>query len=317
MATSQSAADGVATGTGANTIATTTTAAAAAAEIPSLGKRKEPPLLQKPPTTFLPPTNAVVDEAFKRLFGYSWGTTFDLPSNSNSNSPALSSVERQMVQIFGPGRAARILNLPWKGVAPVSIGVRKTHINDNYNPAAMVTTKIVATDAAYSTTPAVSSSTAAATSQTDSSTRSSKKMRLEEKDYKNIALPNHMVSSSSTTSANTPGTRTAGLSSQAVATTKNNDATVATVATTSNLDSVLSQIAGKKSMNTVEKSSNDWEGFKETDKTLQDDLERNAQSKNAYLVKQDFLNRVDHRKFELEKEGRDRERSQRAADGSK
>ena len=45
---------------------------------------------------------------------------------------------------------------------------------------------------------------------------------------------------------------------------------------------------------------------------LQDELEKKAQGKDAFLVKQDFMNRVDHRKFELEKEERDRERAKRA-----
>lgn len=88
----------------------------------------------------------------------------------------------------------------------------------------------------------------------------------------------------------------------------------------SNLDHVLKQLAGPKKLNTVEKTSGDWEGFKATDKTLQDELERTAQSKDAYLVKQDFLNRVDQRRFELEREERDQERARRqlaAASGSK
>ena len=65
-------------------------------------------------------------------------------------------------------------------------------------------------------------------------------------------------------------------------------------------------------MSTVQKTSNDWESFKESDKQLQDELEKNAQGKDAFLVKQDFLNRVDQRKFELEKDERDRERAKRA-----
>lgn len=126
--------------------------------------------------------------------------------------------------------------------------------------------------------------------------------------YKEIALPNHMVSAAAAdTAATTTAARAPGTGSATATTTSG--ATAA--ATSSNLDNVLSQIAGKKELNTVEKTSNDWEGFKESDKTLQDDLERTAQSKNAYLVKQDFLNRVDQRKFELEKEERDRERSRR------
>lgn len=300
MTTSQSATDG----------------AVAAAAIPLLGKRKEPPQQLPPPPTSLTssssssPTNAVVDAAFKRLFGYSWGTTFDILTTSttkdiigNGSVSGPSSVERQMIQIFGPTRTARILNLPWDVVAPVSTGSDTSYMDDYYNPAAMLTTKIVSTNAAVSMP---SSLSAAAALQSDSSIRRSKKMRLEELDYKNIALPSHMVSSSSSPSATTNTSQSAARAT-----------TTTSTSTTSNLDSVLSQIAGKKQINTVEKSSNDWEGFKESDKTLQDELERNAQSKNAYLVKQDFLNRVDHRKFELEKEERDRSRSRRGAEGSK
>lgn len=202
-----------------------------------------------------------------------------------------------MIEIFGPARTARILNLPWEIVAPASAASSSSSSND-YNPAAMLTTKIVATETSTSTT-LVSSSAATALQ------RGSKKRRLEEIDYKSIALPKHMVASApSTDSTNTQKK----VAPAAAASTKK-----ATPAT-SKLDSVLSQIAGKKQLNTVEKTSNDWEGLKETDKTLKDELERNAQSKNAYLVKQDFLNRVDQRKFELEKEERDRERSRRAAE---
>jgi hypothetical protein len=282
------------------------TTATAKAAVPLLGKRKDPPL-PPPQTSSQSPTNIAVDAAFKRLFGYSWGTTFDLSTkNSAVSEPSLA--EREMVEIFGASRTARILNLPWDVVGPKPTA----SMDEYYNPAAMLTTKIVATDATIST-PAVSSSAAAMALQTDSTTtRRRKKMRLE--DYKSIALPSHMVASSSTsTTHNAQGARALGSSSTA-ATTATTIQNRTTAPTTSNLDSVLSKIAGKKQLNTVEKSSNDWEGFKETDKTLQDELERNAQSKNAYLVKQDFLNRIDHRKFELEKEERDRERSRRAAE---
>ena len=71
-------------------------------------------------------------------------------------------------------------------------------------------------------------------------------------------------------------------------------------------------MAGPTKISTVRKTNDDWEQFKESDKQLQDELEKKAQGKDAFLVKQDFLNRVDHRKFELEKEERDRERAKRA-----
>eukprot|EP00533_Pseudo-nitzschia_delicatissima_P004638 CAMPEP_0116099246 /NCGR_PEP_ID=MMETSP0327-20121206/11661_1 /TAXON_ID=44447 /ORGANISM="Pseudo-nitzschia delicatissima, Strain B596" /LENGTH=255 /DNA_ID=CAMNT_0003591101 /DNA_START=89 /DNA_END=852 /DNA_ORIENTATION=+ len=249
---------------------------------PLLGKRKEPPLPSSTPSSSTT-KNIVVDEAFKRLFGYSWGTNFN-----NSSKPSLK--EREMIEIFGPTRTARILNLPWEIVAPAS-AVGSGSSSNYYNPAAMLTTKIVGTESTTSST-LVSSSAATALQ------RGSKKRRLEEIDYKSIALPKHMVSSSAPSTDST-NTQEQVVSAAASTTTK----TKATPAT-SKLDSVLSQIAGKKQLNTVEKTSNDWEGLKETDKTLKDELERNAQSKNAYLVKQDFLNRVDQRKFELEKEER-------------
>ena len=209
-----------------------------------------------------------------------------------------------MVQIFGPDRTARILNnLPWDVANPLEVLVK-----DSYNPAAMLTTKITATAPACFSMPvsSSSSSSAAFTSQINSTIPANKKICFEEIDYKKISLPAHMVSSTQVTEAPAPNAL------ESVTKTSTNNTKTDT--NTSNLDSVLNQIAGKKKINTVEKSSNDWEGFKETDKTLQDELERQAQGKNAYLVKQDFLNRVDQRTFELEKEGRDRERSRRAAE---
>lgn len=262
---------------------------------PVLGKRKDAPLPSPAPSSSLP-KNPIVDAAFQRLFGYSWGTTFDLPTRNNSEESKPSSKEEEMIEIFGPTRTARILNLPWNVVAP---GPNVPSKEEYYNPAAILTTKIVASETA-SSTPVVATAL-----QTDSMARGAKKRRLEAIDYKSIALPKHMVSSGP---SQPKGTEVTTVAAAPVIKQKKS------APTTSKLDSVLSQIAGKKQLNTVEKTSNDWEGFKEQDKTLQDELERNAQSKNAYLVKQDFLNRVDHRKFELEKEERDRERSRRAAE---
>lgn len=84
---------------------------------------------------------------------------------------------------------------------------------------------------------------------------------------------------------------------------------------TSKIDNILKQLAGSSKASTVKKTSEDWENFKESDKQLQDELEKKAQGKDAYLVKQDFLVRVDNRKFEIEKEERDRERARKMANG--
>jgi hypothetical protein len=214
-----------------------------------------------------------------------------------------------MVQIFGPLRTARILNQKWNVAAPPSSSLSSY---GNYKDSIIASSCNTTQRSVYSSSTTSSSNANCEKDSSTSITRKNKKMRLEEKDYKNIELPKRMILSSVAPSQPKSATQSAQTTSSTTTTNNNNSS----ASTSSNLDNVLKQIAGKKQMNTVEKTSNDWEGFKETDKTLQDDLERTAQSKNAYLVKQDFLNRVDQRKFELEKVERDRERSRRAASSS-
>jgi len=302
------------------------------------GKRKEP----LPPSPITTKSNklaillssssssskTLVDAAFERMFGYSWGTTFDLASTNDSNedndngNSSSSSIQQQMIQIFGPLRTARILNQRWDVIAPLisssSSSSREDYKKDSVSLTTRLTTKTVATPTCTPISVYSSSIVNDPCKNYSSITRENKKIRLEEKDYKNIELPKHMMScvvpppsAIETTTANTVAAKSVQPTSMSMSMTTNNNNN------SSNLDTVLEKIAGKKKMNTVEKSSNDWEGFKETDKTLQDELERTAQSKNAFLVKKDFLNRVDQRKFELEKEERDRERSRRTASSTK
>lgn len=83
----------------------------------------------------------------------------------------------------------------------------------------------------------------------------------------------------------------------------------ATVATqqTKGIDAVLSQISGPQKITTVDKTSMDWDSFK--DKTgIDEELRKKVEGKDAYLVKQEFLQRVDYRKFEQEKAQRERDR---------
>jgi hypothetical protein len=77
------------------------------------------------------------------------------------------------------------------------------------------------------------------------------------------------------------------------------------------VDDLLEKFVEKKTT-TVAKTSADWEHFKETT-GLGEKLEEQAESSTSYLKKQDFLHRVDHRKFELEKQERDRERARRGS----
>nr|XP_046250442.1 craniofacial development protein 1 [Scatophagus argus] len=65
--------------------------------------------------------------------------------------------------------------------------------------------------------------------------------------------------------------------------------------------SILSHIGGKKQkMTTLEKSKMDWEAFK-SEEGITDELAIHNRGKEGYVERKKFLERVDHRQFELEK----------------
>ncbi|XP_036400159.1 craniofacial development protein 1 [Megalops cyprinoides] len=67
------------------------------------------------------------------------------------------------------------------------------------------------------------------------------------------------------------------------------------------LGSVLNRISGKKQkMSTLEKSRLDWDAFK-TEEGITDELATHNRGKEGYIERKNFLERVDHRQFELEK----------------
>jgi hypothetical protein len=190
----------------------------------------------------------LVDQAFERMFGYQWGTSFHLDESE------MSSTARQIVQIFGFARAARVLGSRGSGkrqkVAPTQRTIDYEDIQlPKPNPTALSESKVFAGKVVQTT----------------------RKQAEQQK-----------------TKPSSGGSK---------------------------LDNVLAQLVGPAKMSTVQKTSNDWDQFKETDKQLQDELEKKAQGKDAFLVRQDFNNRVDQRKFELEREQRERERAKRATNG--
>lgn len=77
------------------------------------------------------------------------------------------------------------------------------------------------------------------------------------------------------------------------------------------LDNLLTQISRPDKLSTMSKTAADWDMFKSTNVDLATKLEDTAMGNEAYLVKKDFLNRVDTRQFELEKAQRERERAAR------
>ncbi|EQC35575.1 hypothetical protein SDRG_06864 [Saprolegnia diclina VS20] len=71
------------------------------------------------------------------------------------------------------------------------------------------------------------------------------------------------------------------------------------------LDAIVDALQQPKKVSTIEKSSMDWDSFKEKEGIV-DELEQ--YTKDGYLEKKDFLHRVDLRKFELEKAEREKVR---------
>ncbi|KAK8794848.1 hypothetical protein WA158_001828 [Blastocystis sp. Blastoise] len=84
-----------------------------------------------------------------------------------------------------------------------------------------------------------------------------------------------------------------------------NDSKPAEVST---LDTLLSNISEKKSISTIEKTSYDWEKYK---KTSGDKDEVEKSKLNGFIEKQEFLNRVDQRRYEKERVEKEKERYKR------
>lgn len=80
----------------------------------------------------------------------------------------------------------------------------------------------------------------------------------------------------------------------------------------SSLDKALAAIKGPESVSTVAKSGADWDNFKEKE-GLEDELQ--VAQKEGFLTRKEFLERVDYRKFEQERDQRLREQAIRGAPG--
>lgn len=67
------------------------------------------------------------------------------------------------------------------------------------------------------------------------------------------------------------------------------------------MTSILNRIGGKKQkMSTLEKSKMDWDAFK-SEEGITEELAIHNRGKDGYVERKNFLDRVDHRQFELEK----------------
>ncbi|XP_032648148.1 craniofacial development protein 1 [Chelonoidis abingdonii] len=78
--------------------------------------------------------------------------------------------------------------------------------------------------------------------------------------------------------------------------------TVSGVKKASGMSSLLGKIGSKKQkMSTLEKSKLDWENFKE-EEGIREDLAIYNRGKEGYIDRKAFLERVDHRQFEIERD---------------
>ncbi|KAF7281065.1 yeti [Rhynchophorus ferrugineus] len=78
----------------------------------------------------------------------------------------------------------------------------------------------------------------------------------------------------------------------------------------SGISNVLSQLGKKQKISTLEKSKLDWDKFKQ-EENIEEELQTYNKGKDGYLDRQDFLQRADLRRFEIEKDIRNTERAKR------
>ncbi|XP_075082429.1 uncharacterized protein LOC107805446 isoform X2 [Nicotiana tabacum] len=76
------------------------------------------------------------------------------------------------------------------------------------------------------------------------------------------------------------------------------------VASASPVDIILEQIKKKQKLSVLDKTKKDWEGFKEENKGMEDELDAYKKSSNQYLDRVSFLERADYREFERERDAR-------------
>ncbi|XP_060520140.1 craniofacial development protein 1 [Cylas formicarius] len=78
----------------------------------------------------------------------------------------------------------------------------------------------------------------------------------------------------------------------------------------SGIGNVLSQLGKKQKISTLEKSKLDWDRFKK-EENIEEELQTHNKGKDGYLDRQDFLQRADLRRFEIERDIRNTERAKR------
>jgi Bucentaur or craniofacial development len=217
-----------------------------------------------------------VDEAFQDLYGFPWGTTFHLQSKSTNPSRISDATTQILVEMLGRTSAARILRYTDRVVSGNAVPTRR-HTQPMLPP--LTSSQNAPKNCTLSKKPAVH--------------------KKEQHAKHRLAVqglhPEKLIST--TTSVVPPVTVSA------VVLPKSNNPAVG-------MDQLLQQLQDTGKVSTIAKTSSDWDQFKEQS-GLGERLKEQAESNTSYLQKQDFLTRVDHRTFEVERKEREQNRAKR------
>ena len=208
-----------------------------------------------------------VDDAFEKLFGYAYGTKFDLAERDKSSvfSRMPPSLQRTLCRALGTTATARILQ---NKVTTTQISTPKREI------------------------PLM--------------TRIPKRPRTIKS---SMPFWSAQAPTTTTTLAQPTSTR-AHLSAESNQLLAPRAQKVTRSKKTAGVDDLLQKMNDTGKVSTIAKTAVDWESFK-AGTGLAASLEEHTESKGAFLKRQDFLERVDHRKFAHERQERERERAKR------
>jgi len=233
-----------------------------------------------------------VDDAFSSLFD---GKTYNYGKNLKSSNKtigraakkALRKKKRVLADIFGGVEASKILARSSKTTKREQRRCRAQQLPESLSDDGAVTTSDSAAKQSDAAATALTDSAAAAAAAAIEMTKKQTVTEVKVFAGQKISVQQEQQNPSI-------------VNTQATTTTKRQ----------SNLDAVLSNLAGPQKLSTVAKTSIDWDSYKgsQLSEVAKDELETKAEGNDAFLVKKDFLQRVDLRRFEVEKEERERKR---------
>lgn len=248
----------------------------------------------------------VVDKAFQELFGYPWGTVFVEPQETkpqaskrrrttrHSNSTTKRSKNEELLtQLFGHEAALKIIHapvvLPQSRLQPPPLPPLEVSLQQGKRSLTLERKRFAGVEMWV---------------------QSEQTQDQKQQSQPQASLSSNTTTATAATAQTTHATNNASLNAAATIVPVAPPLPAATTATaTIGLDAVLQELAGPSKLSTVAKTSADWDVFKTQQGSAAEVLEERAQGKDAFLVKQDFLSRVDVRRFEQEKAQRDLQRS--------